>query len=160
MLATSCSGTSLGSLLTASGSIGWTYYSKNYTATKPAPVVQFATHGGPAAENVYLDGVSVVDTSQPTVELLSNPSFEMSPVATTAWVIWCTSSCVGSDDGGQISTSGCQATYGSNCYKSHCETGYDFLGQAFSATIGTIYRISFWYRKTGGGAGKLYVDIN
>ena len=123
-------------------------------------MLQFAVHGGPAAETVYLDGVSVVSINQPSIELLINPSFEMSTSATTGWTMWCTSSCVGSGDGGQISTSSCRVASGSNCYKSHCQTGYDFLGQTWSATNGAIYRISFWYFKTGGGAGKLYLDIN
>ncbi|CAF3678647.1 unnamed protein product [Rotaria sp. Silwood1] len=157
---TSCNGTGLGSFLSASGSNGWAYYSKNYTATKAAPVLQFAVHGGAAAETVYLDGVSVVDVSLPTIQLLSNPSFEMSTSGPTGWAMWCTSSCVGSGDGGQISTIGCQTSFGNNCYKDHCQTGYDFLGQSFSATVGAIYKISFWYSKTGGGAGKFYVDIN
>ncbi|CAF0942358.1 unnamed protein product [Adineta steineri] len=156
---TSCTGQGVGSLLSVSGSIGWTYYSHNYTATVLAPVLQFAVQGGPAAETVYLDDVSVVAISQPTIQLLNNPSFEMSTSSPIDWVMWCTSSCVGSGDGGHITTSGCHNNSGNNCYTSHCQTGFNFLGQSFSAVVGTVYKISFWYYKTGGGAGKLYVDM-
>ncbi|CAF4295939.1 unnamed protein product [Adineta steineri] len=159
ILATSCTGQGVGSLLSVSGSIGWTYYSHNYTATVLAPVLQFAVQGGPAAETVYLDDVSVVAISQPTIQLLNNPSFEMSTSSPIDWVMWCTSSCVGSGDGGHITTSGCHNNSGNNCYTSHCQTGFNFLGQSFSAVVGTVYKISFWYYKTGGGAGKLYVDM-
>ena len=159
VIATACTGTGLGSLLFADGRTAWTQFSTNYTAIKSTHVLQFAITGAAAAETVYLDSVSVVDVSLPSVQLLSNPSFENSTLEPVGWVMWCTSSCVGADDGGQIIVSGCQASSGNNCYRSQCDTGYDFLGQSFSATINTTYTISFWYHKTGGSAGKLYVDI-
>ena len=159
-IAPSCSGSGLGSFFSISGSASWTQYSNSYTATNPVHVPQFTVHGGGASETVYLDDISVVRDSLPTIQLLSNPSFENSTSGPTAWSIWCTSYCAGSGDGGRISTSGCHPGSGNNCYMDHCKTGYDLLGQSFSTEVGESYTISFWYFKTGGGAGKLFVDIH
>jgi hypothetical protein len=142
------------------GGIGWTLYSYNYQATNAAPVLSFTVHGGGAGETSYLDDVSVVDNLAPSTELLNNPSFENSTSTVTGWVIWCTSSCTSGGDGGKITTSGCHSGSGSNCYKDRCNSGYDFLGQTFSATVGHNYTISFWLYKNGGGAGYFYANIN
>jgi hypothetical protein len=143
-----------------SGSISWTLYSYNYTATNPAPTLSFTVHSGPAHETAYLDDVSVVDNSAPSIQLLNNPSFENSTSTVAGWVIWCTSSCISSGDGGQITTSGCHSGSGSNCYMDHCNAGYDFLGQSFPATVGHNYTISFWLYKNSGGGGTFYANIS
>ena len=160
IIATSCASPGSANLLTVSGAIAWTLYSYIYTADNPAPILSFTVHGGPASETVYLDGVSVVDNSAPSIELLNNPSFENSTSTVSGWMIWCTSSCIQNGDGGQITTSGCHSGSGSNCYTDHCSIGYDFLGQSFSATVGHNYTISFWLYKNGSPAGMFYANIS
>ncbi|CAF1931730.1 unnamed protein product [Rotaria magnacalcarata] len=155
----SCTGTGLCALLSVSGANGWTYYSKNYAATQSTPVLKFTAHGISASETVYLDDASVVDINLTYVQLLNNPSFEMSSSEPIGWMRWRTSSCAGSVGGMQSSTSECEPHSGRNCYTDHYQTGYDFLDQSFSATVGNIYTISFWYYKTGGNARKFYVDV-
>jgi len=142
------------------GGLPWTSYSYTYTATNTAPTLSFTVHSG-GGEKSYLDGVSVVDNSAPSIQLLNNPSFENSTSTVTDWVIWCTTSCNGGGgDGGRISTSGCHPASGSNCYTDKCGAGYDFLGQSFSATIGDNYTISFWLFKNGGPPGVFYANIS
>jgi hypothetical protein len=140
--------------------MAWTFFPSIYTATNAAPILSFAVHGGGGGEPVYLDGISVVDISAPSIQLLNNPSFENSTSAVTGWTIWCTSSCQSSGDGGQITTSGCHSGSGSNCYTDRCDAGYDFLGQSFSATIGHSYNISFWLYKSGSPVGMFYANID
>ncbi len=103
----------------------------------------------------YLDSVSVVDNSAPSIELLANAGFDNSTSSPpTGWTTWCTSACGGG--AGQVNTTNCRS---GNCYVDHCQTGYDYLIQSFSATIGHSYRISFWLQKTGGGNSAIYVIV-
>ena len=148
-----------GNLTTVAGGIWWTYYSFNYTAPRSSLTLSFAVHGGPASEATYLDNVSVVDTSAPSVQLLRNPSFENSTLAPTGWSSWCSSSCTKTGDGHSITNSGCQPLSGIYCIISQCKDGYNYLGQSFSAIIGRTYSISFWVFKGGGPAGKFYANI-
>jgi len=105
-----------------------------------------------------LDDTSVVDTSNSAVQLLQNPNFENSSTSPTYWTIWCTSSCV-NGTGGTIVSTDCHSGY---CYRSEC-AGTEYLGQTFSATVGHIYNVTFWYQrvKIGGGniAETLYAGI-
>jgi hypothetical protein len=109
-------------------------------------------YGG--GDYTYLDDVSVVDTSAPSIQLLDNPSFENSTSTPTGWVTWCTSSC--SYGAGQVTNTSC---YNGNCYMDHCHTNYNYLAQSFSATIGDIYTISFRVYQTGGGNARIYANI-
>jgi len=114
----------------------------------------FGFKGSGGADYTYLDDVSVVDTSAPSVELLDNPSFENSTSTPTGWVTWCTSVC--GTGAGQVTNVSCNT---GNCYKDHCQNQNDYLVQDFSATIGHIYRISFRLYQTGGGNARFYADI-
>ncbi|CAF1484915.1 unnamed protein product [Rotaria sordida] len=110
----------------------------------------------------YLDAVSVVDNSAPTIELLKNPSFENSTTTATNWVQWCTSTCSGHPG---VITSGtkCYLSTG-NCFMDNCYalTGIDFLGQSFPTIIGHTYTVSFWLVLGGSGTtldNRFYADI-
>ncbi len=133
----------------------WTFVAKNYTAVSTVPTLVFGFSTGTSAYN-YLDDVSVVDNSAPSMQLLRNPSFENSTSTLTGWTTWCTSSC-NSGYPGTITNSSCHS---GNCYIDHChQTDYDYLVQSFSAKIGDTYTISFWFQQTGTGTLKFYATI-
>jgi hypothetical protein len=108
-----------------------------------------------------LDDVSVVDVIAPTVQLLDNPSFDNSTAnLTSSWGAWCaTASICGSGTPGQLlANSG--TCHSNNCYVDHChQPNFDYLLQDFSATIGHIYTISFWYQHVGTGTLKMYAYV-
>lgn len=136
----------------------WMQYAYNYTATKTVPILSLGI-GAPANVYIYIDDVSVVDNSNPGVELLNNPSFSASSTFPTGWDIWCSNRC-GSYVGTLVSA-GCR---NNNCYRGRCTTSNsDYLIQPFSAVIGRKYTISFWYfrYRTGGniGSSTLYIGI-
>ncbi len=141
-----------------SGTIAWTQVTYNYTALSTMPILIFGFSTGTTNYN-YLDDVSVVDSSAPTIQLLDNASFENSTTL-NGWTSWCgNSSNCGTGFPGQIlANSSCHS---GNCYYDHCKTNYDYLSQSFTATVGSNYTISFWFSQTGGGFPfpKLYVEI-
>jgi hypothetical protein len=108
----------------------------------------------------YLDDVSVVDSSAPSIELLNNPSFENSTTNITGWTTWCgNASCTtsGGFPGRILTNSSCHS---GSCYFDRCRTNYDYLSQSFTATVGTVYTISFWYQQVAGlGNMKFYAEI-
>lgn len=140
-----------GKLLDVSGNPPWIQYVFNYTVGNPSPILIFGFRGGNTNFNA-LDGVSVVDLSAPSVELLRNPSFENSSSFPVGWTQWCQSSCTGTGDRGQVNNTGCRNGSGILCYRSRCNTNADFLGQSFSGILGRTYRISFWLYQSGGSA--------
>jgi hypothetical protein len=154
--ATVCTTTPGGNLLIKTTTVPWTLYAYNYTAISTLPTLVFAFSTGGSAYN-YLDDVSVVDNSAPSMQLLNNPSFENSTSTLTGWTTWCTSSCTGGFPGTIINNSSC---YSGNCYIDHCrQPDYDYLDQSFSATIGHTYTISFWFQQTGTGTMKFYATV-
>ncbi len=115
----------------------------------------------------FLDDVSVVDVTVPTIQLLQNPSFDNSTTALTGWTQYCTSTCtpppVGAYPGKVATGANCTST---NCYMDHCFGGpaIDFLSQTFPTTVTHVYNISFCIidfgpNGTPNGATKAYVDI-
>jgi hypothetical protein len=112
-----------------------------------------------ASDYNYLDDVSVVDNSAPSIQLLNNPSFENSTTNLTGWTAWCATAavCGTGFPGTIIHNSSCHS---GNCYIDHChQPNYDFLVQAFPATIGHTYNISFWLLETGLTTLKFYANI-
>lgn len=106
---------------------------------------------------IYFDDVSVVDNNASSIQLLDNPSFENSTSSIYGWTSWCTSSC-GSGFPGQILNNG--SCHSGNCYFDHChQPSYDYLVQSFSATIGSMYTISFWLQMVGTGTFKFYATV-
>ena len=155
IIAPSCTATPSSNLFQRNGPTLWTLYSFNYTATTTAPTLVFAFSSGLVDSN-YLDDVSVVDKSAPSIQLLDNPSFENSTSTLTGWATWCTSGC-GSSNAGQVTRSLCNTN---NCYVDHCQTVYDYLIQSFSATVGHTYTISFRLQQlTLGTVSKFYASI-
>ena len=158
VLATVCSTTNVGGNLTKSGSTAWTQYAFIYTPGNPSPALWFSLRAGGGSGN-YLDGVSVVDTAFPPVELLQNLSFETSLSSPIEWVQWCQSSCNATNDQGLVHNTGCKSDAGNFCYRDRCQSGTDFLGQSFTAMINRTYNISFWLFQWGEGSAKFYFDI-
>ncbi len=158
----SCFAPAPASLATFSGSIetNWTRYEYNHTATKTDPILIFGVEGHPLL-SIMIDDVSIINITNPFVELLINPSFDNSTASPPiGWSIWCICS---AGSGGTVVTSDCRVT--GNCYQSQCYGGFgiDYLVQTFSAVVGHVYTISFWFQRErssgSGGTATLYVDI-
>jgi hypothetical protein len=132
----------------------WTFYAYNYTANSTSPTLMFGFKGYYPMDYNYLDSVSVVDNSAPSIQLLTNPGFDNSTSSPIGWATWCQSACV--SGAGQLNTSSC---YSGNCYVDHCQNNYDYVAQSFSATIGHIYKISFWLMQKGGSHCIIYVNV-
>jgi hypothetical protein len=137
--------------------IPWTFFAYNYTAASTAPTLVFGFSTG-ASVFIYLDSVSVVDSSAPAIQLLNNPSFENSTSNLTGWGTWCatTTNCGTGFPGRVLANSSCHS---GNCYMDHCHANYDFLFQSFPATIGHIYTISFWLQLAGASTIKFYASV-
>ncbi|CAF4571122.1 unnamed protein product, partial [Rotaria magnacalcarata] len=131
----------------------WNEYSFNFVAATTAPILIFSFTTN-LNSNYFLDAVSVALITLPSVQLLENPSFENSTTIATDWLVWCAYTCTGG--------AGAQVTWGTNCYLSigNCflvdcpDTGSGaivYLGQSFSATIGSTYKIDFWLRMAYAG---------
>lgn len=154
----SCSST-IANLLYKEAPTPWTRYSYNYTASHTSPILSFLITNGPS-DIVYLDNVSVVDNSAPSIELLTNPSFENLNTSLTGWFTSCQGTCTGTPPTyGQVVTSGCEPSSGNNCYKDACQGGKDILFQSFSAMISNNYTISFWLKQIGSPNSKIWVNI-
>ncbi|CAF2080119.1 unnamed protein product [Rotaria magnacalcarata] len=131
----------------------WTEYSFNYVAATTTPILIFSFTTD-LNSNYFLGDVSVTLISSPSIQLLANPNFDNSTTIATDWLVWCAYTCTGG--------AGAQVTWGTNCYLSigNCflvdcpDTGSGaivYLGQSFSATIGSTYKIDFWLRIAYGG---------
>ncbi|CAF1468642.1 unnamed protein product [Adineta ricciae] len=153
---TDVSSTSSTSTTTSASTISSTT-TTTQTTTSIEPTLRFIFDGGPA-DCSYLDNISITDNNAPSVQLLSNPSFENSTSSPVGWSVANSSTCQGVTQG-QVITSGCQTSSGNNCFKAYCVRGYEYLFQSFNATIGDFYTISFWLEQTGGPAACIYVDV-
>ncbi|CAF1442737.1 unnamed protein product [Adineta steineri] len=120
----------------------YTLATYNYTASYTGFVVlEFGFKGQTGSEYWYLDDVSLVDTNTFNSEMLVNGNFENG--TTNGWQLLCTSNCQSAAGVIAYNTS-CYA--GLFCYTDGCKSGFDFLRQAFSTTIGHVYTLSFWIR--------------
>jgi len=121
------------------------------------PLLVFAFSIG-SADYIYLDDVSVVDNSAPSIQLLNNPSFENSTLNLTGWTAWCaTAANCGTGFPGQVMTN--SSCHTGNCYIDHCHNSYDFLAQSFLATMGHTYAISFWLQQSGASNIRFNANI-
>ena len=98
-------------------------------ATKTDPSLVLAVDGSNEMY-ILIDDISVVDTTNPSVQLLNNPSFEFSSTTYTDWTLWCTQTCaIPVMEESIIMGSDCST---GNCYKSQCNNGgTDYLVQTF-----------------------------
>ncbi|CAF1682961.1 unnamed protein product, partial [Adineta ricciae] len=144
----------------------WTKSILSYTATNYTdPILLFGLETS-SSNNHYLDSVSVVDTAAPSVELLTNPSFEDAISFLAGWSQWCANTCTttinsNGDPAEKSPSIFCVSSTGS-CVQVSCEStglGIYFLGQSFTAIIGHSYTISFWQKHAGPGSNEFYVDV-
>lgn len=107
-----------------------------------------------------MDAVSVVDYITPSIELLSNPSFDSSTINATDWIKSCDTTCINEI----VSGSQCFGPSG-NCLIIDCpvdNSSISFLSQSFMATIGNTYKISFMLNRGGNfstGIMNFYLDV-
>ena len=115
-----------------------------------------------ASTDMYMliDDVSVVDTANPSVELLINPNFKNSSTTLPGWIVWCSDECDPGSGGAVINNSTCRS---GNCYKSHCSGGgREYFVQTFPTVMGENYTVSFWYKRESDNLGDsvgLYIAI-
>ncbi|CAF2153946.1 unnamed protein product [Rotaria magnacalcarata] len=92
-----------------------------------------------------MDNISTVDTTAPSVELLSNPSFEDSTTSIPSWVTWCSSHCQFGTSGQIVSGGGCYLGTG-NCFVSSClGGGIEFLGHYFLLHLALFITYHLWF---------------
>ena len=141
----------------------WTQVIRSYTANYTDPILLFGiqTSGG---DSHYLDSISVVDTTNPTIELLDNAGFSNTTPAFAGWTQWCVSTC---NNNGNTAVAEQQSMYpctlANKCLQATCDStvaGIYFIGQKFEAVLGRTYTISFYHIHIGLSSGnELYVDI-
>jgi hypothetical protein len=154
IIATGCLNGYTGNLATHNGgtAFGWTQFAESYVANTTQPYLSFGFEND-NQRTFWLDGVSIVDVTVPSGQLLNNPSFENSTSAITGWTVQqgcCTSNAA------QITTTGCIS--GSNCLKFFCgpELTFSFIGQYFNAIVGHTYNISYYLTTSGTGGQPTY----
>jgi hypothetical protein len=135
---------------------GWTPFANSYTANKIQPYLSFGFENDNHRQ-WWLDGVSVVDVTSPSGNLLSNPSFENSSTAITGWNLQ--QGCCNAN-AANINTSGC--IVGNNCLNFFCgpELTFSFIGQYFTAIVGHIYNISYYLKTSGTGGQPTFCDLS
>ena len=109
-IATVCTSTSRGTLLTLTGlnPSTWTLYSYTYVASRTTPTLTFAFQVDGTRE-YHLDGVSVISVTPLSSQLLTNPSFENSTSTPAGWTVGCESTC---------GAAAAHVLSGANCYLS------------------------------------------
>jgi len=156
-LAYSCAAsvpTTLG-IVSGSGTLAWAQYAYSYTANKTFPTLSFGV-SSPTNTFLYMDDVSVADTTNSSVQLLNNQGFDNSSTSLPGWDVWCSSGCSGTAGG--ISTANCRS---GNCYKAQCgPTTTNYLVQTFPAVFGRTYNISFWMQRIKGGGAPATVTLS
>ncbi|CAF2153942.1 unnamed protein product [Rotaria magnacalcarata] len=163
LLATVCSNAGRGNvgLLTGYASSGWTQYSATFTAVQSKYALVFGFQAD-VNRSWILDDISLVKNSAPAIEILLNPSFGNSSVSIINWVLWCSSYCQFGTSGKLLTGADCYLGTG-NCFTSAClGPGVEFLGQYFSASVGSTYTITFELSLTGissVSSTMFYVDI-
>jgi hypothetical protein len=134
-------------------------YSANYTN----PLLFFGIETS-STDYHYVDDVSVVDSTIPSIELLGNPGFDNATVPFAGWTQWCASSCNnnGITNAGEWFSGFPCGVAPNRCLQAYCSgtPGIFFIGQSFSAIIGRSYTVSFRHIHLGSGsANEFYVDI-
>ena len=134
-----------------------TYEQRTYNHTASftgVAVLEFGFKAKDSSKDWHLDDVSIVDNTLSNSEMLVNGNFENGTLV--GWEVQCsaTNGCPGS--GGQLSTSSCHG--GTYCYQGDCGN-FDFLRQAFLATAGHKYTLSFWLKTYGHVQQSAYVKI-
>ena len=141
----------------------WTQVTRSYLAnyTDPLLIFGFQTSAG---DTHYIDNVSVVDTTNLTIELLDNGGFSNTSTPLVGWNQWCATSCNNNGNiavGEQFSSYPCSTA--NKCLQACCDStiaGIYFIGQKFEAVIGRTYTISFYHIHMGSSSGnELYVDV-
>ncbi|CAF4757236.1 unnamed protein product [Rotaria socialis] len=160
---TVCSNAGRGNLglLTGYAASSWTQYSTSFTATLSRYALVFGFQAN-VNRSWILDDISLIKNSAPAIEILLNPNFENSSASIIDWVLWCSSYCHFGTSGELLTGAACYLGIG-NCFTSAClGPDVEFLGQYFSASIGSRYTLTFWLSLTGASdvsSTMFYVDI-
>jgi hypothetical protein len=121
-------------------------YSVNFTAAVVNTNISFAFREDPAF--LFLDDVSVTDTTHASGNLIVNGGFESGPVGSSAPTGWTYLNIFGATFGGNVEANGPHA--GSNAYVDGAVQAYDAITQVIGTNVGDNYLISFFLSDNGG----------
>jgi hypothetical protein len=117
----------------------YTDYSVSFTASGTLTNLSFALRDDPA----YLDlsGISMVDTTAPSVNLVANGDFSSGPVGANQPNGWTYLNQFGATYAGVVA-SNCGLA-GGNCYHDGSVQAYDGISQAIATIAGDVYTVDF-----------------
>jgi len=133
----------------------WTQATYSYLALISANLTLTFSFQTNDKDNWYMDDVSVKDPS--SVEMLTNSDFESSPLL-TGWTTGSTGSCTGQSG---ISTTQSHST--THSYYDSCDSATTSISQSFSAIVGEVYNVTFWYyydHLNGGNGAPVQFIVN
>lgn len=118
----------------------YTLYTVGFTATQATTNVSFAFREDPAF--LFLDDVSLVNTTTASGNLILNGGFEDGPVGASAPANWTYLNAFGAAAAGEVAAISPRS--GSNVYYDGAVQAYDGITQAIATNIGDLYTLSFW----------------
>jgi hypothetical protein len=139
----------LGAILDLNGtSIPHSYrnYTAAFVATASSTNLSFAFREDPAF--LFLDDVTVTDTTSSTPVTVVNGGFESGPVGASAPTGWTFLNSFGATFAGVVGNTAGAAHSGSNYYVDGAVQAYDGITQALATTAGHSYSVSFWLNDT------------
>jgi hypothetical protein len=135
---------------------GYNMYSASFTATDASTNLSFAFREDPAF--LFLDDVSMVDTTTASGNLVSNGGFEAGPLGASAPTGWTYLNTFGASFGGFVSNNNPHT--GSNNYYDGAVQAYDGITQNIATTVGDSYTVTFWLADNSGGDIYRQVSTN
>jgi hypothetical protein len=119
-------------------------YTAAFSATASSTNLSFAFREDPAF--LYLDDVTVTDTTTSTPVPIVNGGFELGPVGASSPTGWTFLNSFGATFAGQVQNVSGNAHTGSNYYYDGAVQAYDGITQALATTAGHSYSVSFWLK--------------
>jgi len=120
-------------------------YTASFTATSTSTNLSFAFREDPAF--LFLDDVSLVDTTAASGNLLTNGDFEAGPVGASAPNNWTYLNSFGASFGGVVEDNAFiagGAHGGNNYYYDGAVQAYDGITQNIATVVGHNYSVNFW----------------
>ncbi|MGC2458227.1 MAG: PEP-CTERM sorting domain-containing protein [Gallionellaceae bacterium] len=136
----------------------YTQYTVGFTATDASTNISFALREDPAF--LFLDNISVVDTTTSSGNLLLNGDFESGPVGANQPTDWTYLNSFGATFAGVVENVSGSAESGSNYYYDGAVQAYDGISQAIGTTVGDSYDISFWLSDNSGASTFSDISTN
>jgi hypothetical protein len=131
---------------------GYQNYTATFTASSTSTNLSFALREDPAF--LFLDDVSLIDTTAASGNLLTNGDFEAGPVGASAPSGWTYLNSFGAAFGGVVENNAFLASPGAhggnNYYYDGAVQAYDGITQNVATVIGHNYSVNFWLADNSG----------